>query len=199
MAEFSYTFKSKYSFDTYDDVIKTYAWLKECFEYVFSYISNLKISESFDFSAQKIEYKCHSISEFKENAFGHDIKPDTIFLLAKTEWDSLAHFWAQKIPAKKTLEIVLTSENKSTIVAIKDYLLLSEAEIKQLPYPRRSEKLEDVDNHHVENNTKENTDTVEIKITSTKEPWYTKLIWKIIIPIVVTVIATAICFRLGIL
>lgn len=56
MSQFSYTFESRYSLDSYEDVIDTYDWLSHCFEYTFLDIDTLKLSSSFSFSANQIGF-----------------------------------------------------------------------------------------------------------------------------------------------
>ena len=126
MSKFSYTFESHYSLDTYEDVVNTYEWFSHCFEYVFSDINNLKLSSSFSFSANQIDYECSSIDEFKENAFGLDIKPETLFVSAKDGMtlfsDTLAHFWTRRNPEDTEIKIVLSSDTKKYLISLKDAL-----------------------------------------------------------------------------
>ncbi|MDD2190437.1 MAG: hypothetical protein PHV71_08165 [Eubacteriales bacterium] len=200
MSKFSYTFESRYSLDTYEDVINTYYWLSQCFKYAFLDIDTLKLSSSFSFSANQIDYECSSIEEFKENAFGLNIKPETLFVCAKDAKayfsDTLAHFWTRRNPEEKKVNIVLSSDEKKYLISLKDALtmdqsiLIKSIDKKAKPVP--------------ENESSIGTAVIHSSAISNpkpqkehKETWYSKLFWQIVIPIAVTVIAAIIVWRLG--
>ncbi len=200
MSKFSYTFESRYLLDTYEDVINTYEWLSRCFEYVFGDIEALKISSSFSFSANQIDYECSSIEEFKENAFGLAIKPETLFVLAKDSKaflsDTLAHFWTRRNPEDKKVNIVLSSDEKKYLISLKDALTMEQsilfASIDKKAKPAL--KIESSIGTVVAHSSAVSKPKLQ---KEHKETWYSKLFWKIIIPIAVTVIAAVIIWRLG--
>jgi len=220
MATISCSFESKYSMDSYEDMIKTYSWLKNCLEYVFLDVENLKISESFSFRAGKIEFNCSSLNELKENAFGHEIQPLTLVVHAMNGYEYLGGFFTRRNPEQDFQEISLTSENKSNFISIQESLKFDEGTIAQKFSAKKTEQsvtitncninsdLQIVNQAHVSNanvnqangsnanvnqasNNQTNTITTFGEKT-TKVHWYSKLFWQILIPIGVGVAIIAI-------
>ena len=197
MPKFNYTFLSYYPLDTYEDVINTYEWLSHCFEYVFLDISDLKLSSSFSFTANQINYECSSIDEFKENAFGLNIKPEVLYVSAKDRTalysEPLAYFWTRNNPEDEKIKITLSSNDKKYLISLKDILIMEPSVlITLLEKQTKSEKREA--------SPIDSTTIHDPKVKpqrKRKESWYAQLFWKIVIPIVVTVIAAIIVWKLG--
>jgi hypothetical protein len=203
MANIRYTFESKYQLETYDDVIRIYIWLRKCFEYVFVNVTDLEIAESFEFSAKNIHYDCRNIKDLKEHAFERDIHPLVVFVMAKSGYQTLAHFWGRNNSEQKAFHLELTSESAQIITAIQEFLILDEMALSQLKNQdrintyKRFNQSDTLPIEELPTVMKIEEPHTQTNKQPTSERWYSKLFWKIFIPIAVTVIATFICWRLG--
>jgi hypothetical protein len=201
MSKFKYTFISNYSFDTYDDVINTYEWLKRCLEYVFIDTNNLEFYSTFAFSANRIEYECSSINEFKENAFGMNIKPSEFYISASEKSvyykEPLAYFWIGNISSEKKIEIILSSDYKDNLISLRDAVNLEYNVLIYLLTQETSNKAKEM---QLVNNTTvtPNVSLEENQHINNKEHWYEKLLWQVLIPLMVMVIGAIIVWILKI-
>lgn len=200
MSKFKITFESRYSLDSYEDVIDTYEWLSHCLKYAFLGIEALELSSSFSFSANQIDYECSSIEEFKENAFGLKIKPEVLFVCARDakayRSNALAHFWTGRNPEDKKVKIGVSSDEKKYLISLKDALTMEQSiliaaigkKAKSVPKNESSVSATETHTSTVSNHTPQK----EHKATL-----YSKLLWGLLIAIAGTVIAAFITRLLG--
>ena len=205
MASLQYSFKSRYPLKNYKDVVDTYEWLAHCLIYSFSDYNELTIVSTFSFSCGSLIIECKSIDEFKEHAFGLDITPRDFFVcgsessgyLSKT----LAHFWTRNNPEDVAPMLELTCYDRKHLIEVKDSLDLDMSVLVS----KQSNKVESESDDYkatIDNTNKLQDSTTQLPVSKEanynehKVFFFSKLFWKLIIPIAVIVISTALIWLL---
>lgn len=204
MADINFKYKtSKHNISTYDGTLETYEWLKNCFEYVFDSVADLRIGTSIDFESGNACYKCSSIEEFKKYAFGKEITINNLFISASDNskiYCILAHIYVRDNPDEKEQSFTITSNDELIIANIKE--ALDGEKIKQQGEQIIINNFEDGSVNIGNNNTiikspMNSGNKIFIGSSSSEEKWYKKVAWEIIIPILVTIVGAALCAWLG--
>lgn len=209
MADIKYQYYSlKYCLTTYENVLCTYEWIKDCFEYVFADITSLEISVRIDFEHRNTRYECKSIDEFKRYAFGKEVIVESLFISASdasTILSSLAYVYAGCSDDKKGQSFSITSNDELVIANIKE--ALDREKRKQHSEHITINKYENNcvnigDNTVIQNSNINNENNIEVNGASKKnelsgQKWYEKITWDIVVPIIVGIIIVAICTWLG--
>mgnify|MGYP003587314755 CR=1 FL=1 len=207
MASLQFSFKSRYSLKNYKDVIDTYEWLVSCLKYALSDYTDLKITSSFSFSCDNLDIDCSSIDEFKEHAFGLDITPRHLFVngteSSKYPSKTIAHFWTRNNHEDVIPMLELTCYEKKHLIEIKDSLdldlsvLISKKPEKIVTMPEEyKSSIDSSTKSHISTNQ---TTVVTKEIASKHNGlFFSKLFWKLIIPIAVIVLSTVLILLLKI-
>lgn len=115
MATFSQEISAKYHTLDYDGVIKSYDWIKEI---MFSLYDDLTEPDTdISFQLGKISCNCKTIKEFKEHAYGVEIKvySYTLYFFKKFPLNGKEHFAAININEK---QISIYCYNKEVLIDI---------------------------------------------------------------------------------
>ena len=209
MADIKYQYyNSKYCLTTYENVIRTYEWIKNCFEYVFADIEKLEIRCSIDFEHSNTRYECKSIDEFKRYAFGKEITVDNMFVSASDSsklLSSLAYIYAGYSQDKKGQSLLVSSNDELVIANIKEALdgekrKQNSEYITINKYEKNCVNIGD--NTIIQNSNINSENIIEVNGISKKDDlsrqkWYEDITWNIVVPIIVGIIIAAICTWLG--
>ncbi len=210
MADISYTYKdSVFTLNSYDDVLRTYAWIENAINFVFKESKNKRVSFSVDFEAEELSYSCCSISEFKRYAFGKKIQIRQIhFLVYEGCHDvtlglhaSYSPVYAKLLKEEDWQRYTISSNDEILISRLKE-ALQNRSEIAVVSIEPRVIKYEDNSVYIGDNNTisqsaigrKNNVSVIE-NHTLRKEPWYLNLFWQIVVGVVVAIICALIGLR----
>lgn len=201
---------SEYTLNTFDDVLKTVSWIRDALRVVFQDKLELDSHCFITFDSGDLSYDCESIDEFKKYAFGKTIDVKTISIGVSENWaNSIISIYAHKQGIITEQEYVISSADERLLVDLRD-ALHSKKQGQPLSATHtiiNCEKHED-NSIHIGNNNRISNSVIGINnkaeieqetvVTEHKEESVaSKSFWQILVPILVTVIAAAICVWLG--
>lgn len=211
MADIDYTYiDSEHLLTSFDDVVSTVEWIKNAMKFVFVDKNKLSYRCTISFDAGELSYECHSLDEFKQYAFGKDIKVKVLRMFVTEDWVTpLIAVYAHNIKFDEKQKYILSSKDEKMLVdlrtALKEKRNINSTNIATQVV--MCEKYEDSSIHIGNNNqisnsvigSKNTVDIEEKNIVSEnkEESLISKTFWQFFVPIAVGVIVVAIVVWLG--
>lgn len=200
MADITYEYiDNKHSINTYDDILTTCFWIENALKVACKDIEIKGITTMISFYSAEMLYECNSIEEFKRYAFGKEIKlrDVCIWVKDKTVWNAVSVYLNRN---SSNYKIVSSRESliSDTVFALKNELTPQENQKEHIVVKHEDKSIHIGDGNTIVGSVigQENKVVTENKDTK-KDKWYSKITWKIIVPILVSLATMIIAAWLG--
>lgn len=200
MADITYEYAdSKHSINSYDDILNTCLWIENALRVACKDIEIKGITTMISFYSAEMLYECNSIEEFKRYAFGKEIKlrDVCIWVKDKTVWSAVSVYLNRN---SSNYKIVSSRESliSDTVFALKNELTPQENQKEHIVVKHEDKSIHIGDGNTIVGSVigQDNKVVTENKDTK-KDKWYSKITWKIIVPILVSLATMIIAAWLG--
>lgn len=200
MADITYEYiDNKHSINTYDDILTTCFWIENALKVSCKDIEIKEIIMMISFYSGEMLYECKSLEEFKKYAFGKEIRlrDACIWVKDKTVWGAVNVYFSSKNP-----EFKIASSKESlisdTVFALKNELTPQEKQKEHIIVKHEDKSIHIGDGNTIVGSVigQDNKVVTENK-DAKKDKWYSKITWKIIVPILVSLATMIIAAWLG--
>ena len=204
MAEITYNYKdSKNDLNTYDGAVTALDSIYNAIDFEFKSETNFKIRSSIVFESGESSYDCDSLEDFKRYAFGKTISLKNIRIsVSKNEIfapDLLSiSYYRSTFPKKDFFEYNIVANDDLLIANIVDTMKKANNTVVHKTETHVDNSVNIGDGNNIIGSTiGQNNSVANNAEKSKEESLFSKISWKIIVPIIVIVVGALICAWLG--